>query len=119
MRTNFWITNISKKDINLYDLGVNVKSMTSINLLDPKHYFLTESQIEKSLESGSLRQKLGNIIIRESAPKLEKKKIAIDKYSAIPTRLRSLVEIEEEYYQELDINNDILEEEEIKTKANS
>jgi hypothetical protein len=53
-KDSFWITNISKRIVSLSDLGLAVKPMTSINLLDSKHYYLNKEQLTKSETSGSI-----------------------------------------------------------------
>lgn len=66
-----WITNVTKKDIFIYDLNFTVKALTSINILDPRHR-LTEDMVNKSFEQGSLSKKKHEIIRRVSAPDVTK-----------------------------------------------
>jgi len=102
---SFWITNISKSDVCLGDLNVTVRAMSSVNLLDKKHYpYLTFEMIAKSEKSGSLFKRSNKIFHRKVPPILEKApKIQADTASSIPTRQHSIIEIKEEKYDELNI----------------
>ena len=104
----FWITNISKRDITLHVLGVVVRSRTSINLLDSRHYNITVEQVMTSAEKGSLFNKKKEVIIRKSPPTLDTLtfKIAIDHNSIIPDRTRSIYEIKQEHYDELIVSDE-------------
>ncbi len=64
----FWITNISNRDVMLSDLGLSIKRGESRNLLDSKHYTYTKDHLQKSLESGSLHKKSNIIKVREVVP---------------------------------------------------
>jgi hypothetical protein len=102
----FWITNISKTNINLSDLNVNIKAHSSANLLDKRHYSFTLEQLQKSASTGSLAVKKSAIIICQGSPITKNKNIIINKESVIPTRQRSILNIKEEYFAELDLTND-------------
>lgn len=105
---NFWITNISKSDVCLGDLNVTVKAMSSINLLDKKHYpHLTLNMVEKSEKSGSLFKRSNKIFHRKIPPIQDSSPhIQVDTVSSIPTRQHSIIEIKEEKYDELNIINE-------------
>jgi hypothetical protein len=111
-KQSFWITNISKMNVSLSDLGLHIYAMRSINLLDARHYSLTLEQIQKSAESGSLFKKRDKIVIRkvipESAIELSP---PIQNDAIFPTRQRSLVDIEKITYEELDIKDEDFAEE--------
>lgn len=104
----FWVTNISNRDITLHDLGVVVRARTSINLLNSRHYNLTTEQCNTSLENGSLFSRKKYITKRISPPTLNSLtfKIAIDHNAVIPNRTHSIYEIKEENYEELIISDE-------------
>lgn len=102
----FWITNITNKDVSLSDLGVTIRAYSSINLLDSKHYYITKEQIEKSIKLGSLFKRKNVISIRKIYPQIEKKYIKIDKDAYIPNRQRSIFENKQETYEELNISDE-------------
>lgn len=101
----FWIINITKLNISLADLNVTIKPYSSINLLDIKHYSLTKDQLDKSLKSGSLYNKRDKVKLRNGSPKVNKINLVMSK-DIMPTRERSLYNIKEEYYEELNLDDD-------------
>ena len=104
---SFWITNISNQDVALGDLGLTIRSFTSINLLDSGHYpYLNLKMIKASEKSGSLFKKSKKVVHRKIPPDIEKKTISIDTISTIPTRQHSIIEFKEETYEELNIPDD-------------
>ena len=64
----FWVTNISKCDVSLADLKLNIRRGTRKNLLDPKHFSYTLEALEKSRTSGSLYAKRDKIKVSYIAP---------------------------------------------------
>jgi len=101
-KKEFWITNISNMIVNLHDLNLFIKPYSSINLLDRKHYLISENQIYHSANSGSIFKKKDKIYIRNIAPEL-KQDIAldIDLEPILPYKQLSTVEFKEEVYEEL------------------
>lgn len=99
-----WVTNLTKRDIGIGDLGVEVKSMTTVDLLSPGHSYLTVSRIKKSMESGSLKRRKDqkSLIIRFSKPELIERKIEVSKVT-FPGKYRSSVKFEEKVYKELEV----------------
>ena len=83
MTTNYWITNISKTDINLSDLNLIIRSNTSLDLLRSKS--ITLSQIEKSIESGSIYKRRDKIVFGKPQ-KVEEQQL---KLSSLPRKCRS------------------------------
>lgn len=75
---DFYIINISDRDIHFSDIGVTVKSMTNFNLMGKKS-FLTKEQILNSCLKGSIFKRLQSnlIYISLNAPKIEKRKLEI------------------------------------------
>lgn len=109
----FWITNITKRDVSLGDLNLTIRAYTSINLLD-KHYHFTMEQIEKSLkEGGSLYAKQKMVYVRKIAPISRKmnRPILIDLYKSGPQRTKSIYEVKYEKYEELEISDEQFAEE--------
>ena len=113
VQKSFWITNISGMNVSLRDLNLTIKAYTSINLLDNKHYKYTLEELQKSVEKGSIFSKRNKIFVRKNAPEIDLDKSYI--YSAvdaiIPGRERSVMKIQEEYYEELSFADDKLAEE--------
>jgi hypothetical protein len=107
----YWITNISKQDINLSDLGLTLKAFSTVNLLDKKHYFYTLEEILNSVISGSISKRKSKILIREKSPIINVNNMLIDKDSVIPSRERSLYSIKEENYEELNVSDEKFAEE--------
>lgn len=103
---SFWITNCSKLNVSLADLGITVKSMTSVNLLDEKHYTFTLPQLMKSLHEGSIFKKRDKIKLREKPPVQIKNQIQVNKNTFIDSRTKSIVEIEYKKYEELVTDDD-------------
>lgn len=110
-----WVTNLTKRDILVGDLGARIPSMKTVDLLDDYHSIYTLDQINKSKECGSLaaRLKAKQIIIRETAPQVNNIERTIDvSQVSFPNRNRSIVKNEERIFKELEIGN-AKEEEEI------
>lgn len=107
----FWITNSSNRNVSLSDLYLTVKAYTSVNLLDKKHYYYTWEQILKSVTQGSIFKKRDKIHVRKIPPKLEKKVMLVASNSFIPSREKSIFEIKEEKYEELEISDEDFAEE--------
>lgn len=104
--TTFWVTNISNMNVSLADLNLTVKAYSSVNLLDKKHYYYTLEQLTKSHESGSIFKKRDKIIVRKVAPEVLKANIPLTRETFIPTRERSVLEIKEENYEELNLSEE-------------
>lgn len=109
-KKEFWITNISNKNIILADLNLTINAYKSVNLLS-KHYHFTLEEIERSVKSGSLFKRKDKIKIRETAPKEEHIFIKEDKNTIIPERTKSIYFVKEEHYEELDISDEKFAEE--------
>lgn len=115
-KESFWITNISKMNVSLADLNLTVKSFTSINLLDSRHYDYTKEQLDRSAKSGSLFAKRKMISVRNNAPKIIANDMPIirtvydrenkswsEDGTYIPGRERSVLEIKNIEYEELNV----------------
>lgn len=100
----FWITNMSSRNVTLADLALNIRAYTTVNLMDSKHYTYTLEQLLKSKESGSLFHKRDKISVREVPPEQIKEIIPINKDAVIPSRQRSILEIEHKEYEELKVS---------------
>jgi len=106
----FWITNISNKNVMLADLNVTIIAHKCLNLLG-KHSKLTVEDINKSIVSGSLFKKRDKIKIRHSAPLTNKEIIKDDKKSIIPNRTKSTHFTKEETFEELSLSDEKFAEE--------
>lgn len=100
----FWITNISDCNVNLCDLGINIKPRSSVNLLS-KHYSFTKEEIIKSATSGYIYKRKDKITVRKIPPIKEKEiqKEISEEVKITRIGARSTVVIEEIKYDELNI----------------
>lgn len=107
-KPTFWVTNFSKRDVALSDLGITIKAMSSVNLLDAKHYpHITLAMLERSEVSGSMHKKRDKINHRKVPPEsIPKERIQVDTQAVLPIRARSILEIKHEQYEELNIVDD-------------
>jgi hypothetical protein len=110
----FWLTNISNRNVSLTDLNLTVRARSAVNLMDKKHYQYTIEQLQKSAESGSIFKKRDKLIVRKIAPDVLSANISLDFLTknivlcqnAIPSRERSILNIKEEHYEELNIDEE-------------
>ena len=112
-----WLTNITKKDIYLPDLNIRVKSMKSMNLLPMVMKGIIElSDIEKSINEGFLSKNKNKIFYRFNQPE---RLVPNRSNSGISTKpliklQRSFVNTVEEVYEELNIPEEAIINDEIK-----
>lgn len=120
-KQTFWVTNMSPVNVTLTDLALNIKAFSTVNLLDKKHYNYTLEQLIKSKESGSLYKKQNKISVRMVAPLIKnKEEIPIVRNTFVPTRSRSVLEIDTKTYKELEISEeDKKKEDEIYAQENA
>lgn len=102
----FWITNISKKNVCLRDLGFTIPKGRSYNLLDYKHFSYTLEQLEASALTGSIFKKSDKIKVRNVPPQVAVKPGIYVLNESRGRKNRSLVEIIEKRYEELDISDE-------------
>jgi hypothetical protein len=103
---SFWITNITNRNVTLADLYISVPAMTSINLLDSKHYSFTLDQIHKSVTKGSIFKKRAMIVVRRVSPYLEKSSNVSMQAAAMPNRSKSSYQMKEDKFDELAISDE-------------
>lgn len=103
---SFWISNISNRNVSLADLNLTVKAFTSLNLLDSKHYSFTLEQLEKSAKDGSIFKKSNLIVVRQIEPTHLKVNVPFLHETYIPSRDRSIFNIKDEKYEELNISDE-------------
>jgi hypothetical protein len=101
----FWVTNLSNRDVSLADLNLTIKAFTSVNLLGKKYNYTLE-QLEKSVASGSIFRKRDKIVKRTFPPEFIKMNIVNMSDANIPSRERSVLEIKEEKYEELMVSDE-------------
>src|SRR6185437_12032943 len=100
---SFWITNISKRNVSLGDLNLTVPAFSSINLLDKRHYHLTEEQLLNSAKSGSLYVKRSMVVVRKVPPYDDRFKKHVQlSVDLMPRRDKSVFELKTEKFEELD-----------------
>ena len=112
----FWVTNRSNRNVSLADLALNIPAFRTVNLMDTKHYAYTKEQLQKSAQSGSIFKKRDKIIIRTEGPDIAcgryidhsiiSNAITVDMGSCMPSREKSVLEIKEEKYEELQISDE-------------
>lgn len=102
----FWITNISNRNVSLSDLNLSIRAYSSVNLMDKRHYSYSLEELEKSLASGSLYKKRDKLVKRVVPPNKEKSFTSIDRETAIPSKPRSILEIKEEKIPELEFTDE-------------
>lgn len=105
-KAEFWIKNVTKKNISLSDLALIVPVGRSWNLLDSKHFSYTLEQLEESAVKGSLFKKSDRIKIRNVPPDKPVTPgiyVSNDFRNKIP---RSLLKIEDKKYEELEISDE-------------
>ena len=107
----FWVTNVSKMNVSLGDLDLTIKAYTTVNLLDKRHYHYTIEQLKKSAESGSLYKKRDKIYPRKNAPEIPNQRIDYVENAVIPPRDKSVFQIEQQNYEELDLTDEEFAEE--------
>ncbi len=107
----FWVSNISNMNVSLADLALSIPARKTVNLLDNRHYSFTKEQLVASAATGSLFKKQNKIKVRKVPPIIETRQIlAIDYNAVVPSRRRSIVQIENIQYEELDLPDDIFAE---------
>lgn len=102
----FWLTNTSNRNVSLADLNLTIKAYSTVNLLDKKHYEYTLEQLVKSIESGSLFKKKSMISLRKVPPQRVKSDILFNRESFTPSRSKSILEIKQENYEELEMSDE-------------
>jgi hypothetical protein len=105
-KMSFWLTNISNRNVSLYDLNLTVRAFSSVNLMDNRHYNYTEEQLEKSAKSGSIFKKRNLLKVRSVAPTIIKMDVSMSNEALIPSRERSVLSIKEEHYEELSVSDE-------------
>lgn len=98
--TEFWVNNISGKDVMLGDLRVKIPAYRGVNLMDKRHYSYTYEQLKESMQSGSIHAKSAYIKVGKGPPQaMESERRTLSKYPII-TKTRSAVKIEEPKFDE-------------------
>ncbi len=107
----FWVSNISNMDVSLADLALSIPARKTVNLLDRRHYSFTMEQLKASHTNGSLFNKRGKIKKRVVPPVFETRQmVEVDFNVVVPSRRRSVVQIEHIQYDELDLSDDVFAE---------
>lgn len=91
-KQELWIKNISKKSITLNDLSLTLPSNCSLNLLRLRYPI---SEIQKSIDSGSISKNYRNLILTEKIQKnlnIEPKTIF---NGCSPSTIKSVIDKEE------------------------
>lgn len=107
----FWITNISKKNVGLTDLRLTVPAKRSMNLMDTKHFHYTLEQLEASADSGSIFAKRDKIKVRSVPPEISVKPGLYVLNENRNIKPRSQLKIVEKQYEELNVSDEKFAEE--------
>lgn len=103
----FWVTNVSDRDVSLSDLGLSISARRTVNLLDRRHYSFDRPTLIASKTNGSLYLKRDKIRVRKVPPVFERRQmLEIDYNAHVPTRRKSAVVIVDVHYDELDLSDD-------------
>ncbi len=98
-----WVLNISKKAVNLSDLGLVLQPNQKINLLRVKN--INRDKIEQSLKSGSLQKKRNFLSLTSQKISLEPSKKLLENKIPWSRPDRSLVRPETKTFEEFDDEN--------------
>lgn len=102
----FWVTNMSNRNVSLADLNLTIRAFSSVNLMDTRHYTYTLDQLQKSESKGSLFLKKRMVSVRKNAPTIVDKGISMSRETFIPGRERSTLNVKEEFYEELQVETE-------------
>ena len=103
MMKEIWITNFTKKDILIEDLGVKIPKMSIVNLF---RYNLLEENILKSIQSGSIFKKSKYIRVRHTAPEFRKERKLVSDQPSIRLQKAGFTQ-EKKEYDELRIDDEL------------
>lgn len=101
----FWVTNLSNRDVSLADLNLTIRAFTSVNLLGRRYHYTLE-QLEKSVASGSIFKKRDKIVKRLVPPQFIKMNVVDMSDANMPSRERSVLDVKEEKYEELMVSDE-------------
>ncbi len=94
-------------NVSLSDLNLTINAMSTVNLLDSKHYFYTQEQLENSALHGSIFKKRDRVIVRKHPPiKIHKKNMQVSEQPFYRKNRSALEFIEEVKFEELNISDD-------------
>ena len=109
MAKDFWISNVSKRMVSISDIGILLQPYQSVNLLDSRHYAISEEQIRSSLANGGLYRARDKVYVRKVPPVVTPKpgiKIKMEENLEFPSQVRSIIKHKQFNYEELHITDD-------------
>jgi hypothetical protein len=114
-----WVRNITNINLVINDMGCTISPYKTVDILDYLHSYLTPENVQKSIDSGDLRYFADKkmLVIRQSEPEAEKPRTLEISKASFPNKQRSILEIEEKYYKELDFDNNFLSDEDFVEKT--
>lgn len=114
-----WVTNLTKMNLTINDIGYTIPPYKTMDVLDYLHSYLTPEKVQVSIDGGDLRHGLNRklLVIRQSEPAVEKPRTLEISKASYPNKYRSVLEIEEKYYQELDFDSTFVSDEEFVEKT--
>lgn len=101
----FWVVNLSDKNVSLRDLAITIPAHSNKNLLGKKSQYTLE-QLLASVESGSIFAKRDKIKVRNVPPQIPVPPGIYIMKEIRTGPIRSLVEIKEPKYVELDFSDE-------------
>lgn len=114
-----WVTNLTKAKLSIRDIGYVLEPYKTIDILDYLHSRLTPEKVQKSIETGDIKYFYNKqmLLFRQSAPEPEKPRTLEMSKASFPNKNRSVIELEEKYYKELDFDNTFVSDEEFVEKT--
>lgn len=103
----FWIRNISNRNVCIGDLRLSIPPFVAINLFDTKRYRISKEDIQKSFISGSLSKKKDYIIkINNKLESIHNLNIKLSEIPILHKPRKNVVEVTQEIHDELLISDE-------------
>lgn len=102
----FWVVNISDRNVTLSDLRISIPHHSSLNLLDSRHYSYTYQQLKQSALEGSIFKKRDKIKVgKQPAEKPDPIKHTLSNRPMV-RRKRSAVKVEKMEFEEFAMSDE-------------
>ena len=101
------------------DIGYVLYPYKTKDVLDYLYSNLTPEKVQKSIDSGDIKRYSDKnmLLVRQSAPEPERERTLELAKASFPNKARSLLELEEKHYQELDFDSTFVSDEEFVEKT--
>ena len=105
-RKEFYVINVSNRNVMLSDLYICISKHASVNLLS-KHYHFTLEELIKSATNGSLYKKRNKIWLRNGELRKELDRVNLGRDNLLKSRSKSSFVFKPVIYEELlDVSDD-------------